>query len=330
MGPLRLRGTEGVIDNSLEGTIMTKNAIENMQPGQVSRRNFLKLSGLTALSVGGMTFLAGCGPAAQSDEPAEGSASGSDSTAGSDTLGDGKTLRVGMEAAYAPYNWQVSEESDYTIPIENVKGAYADGYDVQVAKLIAEGLGMEAVAVKLDFSALIDSLNNGQIDIVCAGMSVTPEREESADFSDSYIDDDISLVTKKDSAYARATTFAELSGASVLGQAATMYDDVIEQIPDINHMTPVETVPMVVENLSSGTCDVITYSTLSVPKLLEAYPDFVELEMTDKFEGSEMPDNAAIAKGNDAIMDKINEIIGGISEDDRQEMWNECMDRQPA
>ena len=311
---------------------MTKNSFASAQPGQCSRRDFLKLSGLTAFSVGGMMFLTGCGPAAQDSGDDADAGSATDDTAAGDnaTLGDGTTLRVGMEAAYAPYNWQVSEASDYTIPIDNVDGAYADGYDVQVAKIIADSLGLEPVAVKLDFAALIDSLNNGQIDIVCAGMSVTPEREDSADFSDSYVDDDIVMITKKDSAYAGATTFAELAGASIMGQAATMYDDVIEQIPDVNHMTPGETVPAVVESLASGTSDIITYSMLSVPKLIETYPDFVELEMTDKFEGSVMPDNAAIAKGQDAILEQINEIIATISDEDRQTMWNECMDRQPA
>ena len=189
---------------------------------------------------------------------------------------------------------------------------------------------MEAVAVKLDFAALIDSLNNGQIDIVCAGMSVDPERAQSADFSDSYIDDDIVMITTRDSAYAGATTFADLAGASILGQAATMYDTVIDQIPDVNHMTPAETVPLVVQGLTNGTCDIITYSMLSVPKLLETYPDFVELQMDDKFEGSVMPDNAAIAKGQDAVLEQINEIIATIPEDERQQMWNDCMDRQPA
>ncbi len=298
---------------------------------RVSRRDFLKLSSLVA-GMGGVMVLSGCGPAAQdsttdtTDEPADDAADTTEAA----TLGDGKTLRVGMEAAYAPYNWQVSEESEFTIPIENVSGAYADGYDVQVAKRIAEALGMEPVAVKLDFTGLIDALNNGQIDIVCAGMSVDPERSQSADFSDSYIDDDIVMITKKDSAYAGATTFADLAGASIMGQAATMYDDVIEQIPDINHMTPGETVPVVVESLASGTSDVITYSMLSVPKLLETYPDFVELEMTDKFEGSVMPDNAAIAKGQEAVLEQINEVINAIPEDERQQMWNDCMDRQPA
>lgn len=298
----------------------------SVQPVMRSRREFIKLSGMTALSVGGMMFLAGCGPAPQD--------AGEDSSASTDAsgvqLGDGRTLRVGMEAAYAPYNWQVSEESEFTIPIENVSGAYADGYDVQVAKIIAAGLDMEPVAVKLEFGSLIDALNNGQIDIVCAGMSVTPEREAAAAFSDSYVDDDIVMICKNDSAYAGATTFADLADASILGQAATMYDDVIAQVEAANHMTPVETVPMVVENLRNGTCDIITYSMLSAPKLLEVYPDLVVLDMEEAFTGSVMPDNAAVSKDNAAALDKINEIIAGIDDEERQDMWSACMDRQPA
>ncbi len=87
---------------------------------------------------------------------------------------------------------------------------------------------------------------------------------------------------------------------------------------------------MVVENLRNGTCDVITYSMLSAPKLLEVYPDLVVLDMDDAFEGSVMPDNAAVSKDNAAALDKINEIIAGIDDDQRQDMWSACMDRQPA
>ena len=58
---------------------------------------------------------------------------------------------------------------------------------------------------------------------------------------------------------------------------------------------------------------------LSAPKLLEVYPDLVVLDMEDAFEDSLMPDNAGVAKGNDAAL-----------EDERQQMWNDCMDRQPA
>lgn len=297
-----------------------------------SRRDFLKLSGLTALGVGGMTFLTACGPAAQdngSDSNSDSNAS--DNAASAETLGDGKTLRVGMEAAYAPYNWQATEASDTTIPIENVDGAYADGYDVQVAKKIAEGLGMEPVAVKMEFAALVDSLVNGQIDIICAGMSVTPERAESADFTDSYIDDEVIMVTKKDSAYADATSLADFAGATVLGQKDTFYDELIDEIPDVNHLTPVATVPLVVDGIMNGTCDAITFSSMSLPNLLQNYPDLKKVDLAEGqgFSDPSNPDNAAIAKGQEAVLAKLNEIIGNISQQDRLDMWQDCMDRQP-
>ena len=299
---------------------------------RVSRRDFLKLSSLVA-GMGGVMVLSGCGPAAQeptTDDASDAADDAADTAA--TTLGDGKTLRVGMEAAYAPYNWQATEESDTTIPIENVEGAFADGYDVQVAKRIAEELGMEPVAVKMDFGALVDSLNNGTIDIICAGMSVTPERAESADFTDSYIDDEVIIVVKKDSDYADATKLSDFSGASVLGQKDTFYDDLIEEIPDVNHMTPVATVPLVVDAIENGTCDAITFSSMSLPNLLENYPDLmkVELEEGEGFSDPSNPDNAAIAKGQDEMLDRLNEIIAGITEEERLEMWQDCMDRQPA
>ena len=68
------------------------------------------------------------------------------------------------ECAYAPNNWQESEATDSNVPVENVAGAYAEGYDVQIAKAIAEGLGKELVIVKLSWDGLIDALNHGQIE----------------------------------------------------------------------------------------------------------------------------------------------------------------------
>ena len=118
---------------------------------QLSRRGFLKVSGMTAITAAGLAFLTACGPAAQGTSDKSSSSSSKSDTG---VLGDGKTLRVGMEAAYAPYNWQTTQKSEYTIPIENVDGAYADGYDVQFAKVVGKALGMKPVAVKMSFSGL--------------------------------------------------------------------------------------------------------------------------------------------------------------------------------
>lgn len=296
---------------------------------QLSRRGFLKVSGMTAITAAGLTFLTACGPAAQGTSDKSSSSSSKSDTG---VLGDGKTLRVGMEAAYAPYNWQTTQESEYTIPIENVDGAYADGYDVQFAKVVGKALGMKPVAVKMSFSGLIDALNNGQIDVIIAGMSATKERKQSIDFSKPYFVGGFGLLVKKDSKYASAKSLEDFSGAAVLGQKDTLLDTVIDEIPNVNHLTPVATVPLVVDGLMNGTCDAITFSSLSLPRLLKDYPTLKKVDLADGegFTDASNPDNAAIAKGQDAVLAKINEVIDGISADERQSMWDDCMDRQPA
>ena len=94
------------------------------------------------------------------------------------------TLRVGMECAYAPFNWQQLEENEFTAPIADGFG-FADGYDVQIARRIAEALGMDLEVVKIDWNGLIPALGNagnpGIIDLIIAGMSPTDERRSSID-----------------------------------------------------------------------------------------------------------------------------------------------------
>lgn len=60
---------------------------------------------------------------------------------------------VGMEVAYAPYNWAEANANSYTVKVSN--GAYADGYDVQIAKAIAAGLGVELEIKAIEWDGLI-------------------------------------------------------------------------------------------------------------------------------------------------------------------------------
>ena len=57
-------------------------------------------------------------------------------------LEDG-VLTVGMECAYAPYNWQQPDDSNGAVPISNVPGSYANGYDVMMAKKLCEANGWQ-------------------------------------------------------------------------------------------------------------------------------------------------------------------------------------------
>ena len=104
---------------------------------------------------------------------------------------------VGMECAYAPYNWTTTTENADTVAIANNAGAFADGYDVQIAKLIAAEIGVELVIKAIEWDGLIPALEAGEIDMIIAGMSPTAEREEQVDFTDCYYNSNLVIIYKK-------------------------------------------------------------------------------------------------------------------------------------
>lgn len=147
------------------------------------KRNLL----LLLISLVTVFILTACG---SGDEKSKGDSEDSKST------GSKEVLRVGMETAYAPFNWSQKDDSNGAVPIKDSK-EYANGYDVQIAKRVAEGLGMELEIVKTDWDGLIPSLQSGAIDLVIAGMSPTPKRMEVIDFTDNYYTSDFVIVVKK-------------------------------------------------------------------------------------------------------------------------------------
>ena len=310
----------------MASNVSNTNQTSGLDASRLSRRGFLKLSGLGAAAVAGTSLLTACGPSTQT----AGSASGASSSASS-SFGDNGTMRGGMEVAYPPYNFQVSQESENTIPVQGQDGAYADGYDIVFAKKIGEALGLTPVAVKMDFSGLVEGLTSGTIDIICGGMTATDERRQSIDFSDPYWDGHYGLLVKKGSPLASATSFADFAGAAVLGQRDTLLDDVIDEIPNVNHLEPVDSVPAQLSAISNGACDAVTYDVENAKGLLASNPDLVQVE----FNGSpilfseDAPINAGIAKGQDDVLKKINDCINAVSQDDRQAYWDAVQQRLP-
>ena len=113
-------------------------------------------------------------------------------------------LTIAMECAYAPYNWAQSDDSNGAVPISNVPGSYANGYDVMMAKKICEANGWELEVVQSDWDSLVPGVQTGTFDAVIAGQSMTAERSEQVDFAGPYYYASIVCVTKTDSPYANA------------------------------------------------------------------------------------------------------------------------------
>ena len=95
-----------------------------------------------------MMLLAACG------------SSNTENTESSSSKGDDNTFTVGMEAGYAPFNWTQLDDSNGGVKIDG-NAEYAGGYDVEIAKKIAEGLGKELVIVKTEWDGLVPSLESG-------------------------------------------------------------------------------------------------------------------------------------------------------------------------
>ena len=99
---------------------------------------------------------------------------------------DKKTLKVAMECGYAPYNWTQPDDSNGAVQISG-SSDYAYGYDVMMAKKIADELGYDLEIVKLDWDSLVPAVQSGTVDCAIAGQSITSERLEMVDFTEPYM-----------------------------------------------------------------------------------------------------------------------------------------------
>ncbi len=107
------------------------------------------------------------------------------------------TLKVAMECAYAPFNWSQTTDANGAVPVANLENIYANGYDVQIAKFVANALGMELEIYSADWDSLVPGVQAGTYDAIIAGMSPTAEREEEIDFTSVYYTSNLVVIYKK-------------------------------------------------------------------------------------------------------------------------------------
>lgn len=161
-----------------------------------------RLFALTAAAVLAVSLTA-CGSKAEEPAAADTKAEAAEETASADTTGEKKVLKVAMECGYAPYNWTQPDDSNGAVPI-NDSSDYAYGYDVMMAKKIADELGYELQIVKLDWDSLVPAVQSGTVDCVIAGQSITSDRLEMVDFSTPYYYASVVSLVKADGPLADA------------------------------------------------------------------------------------------------------------------------------
>ena len=275
-----------------------------------------KLSLLIVLSLSVMMLLSGCGGASNNSE---------------DTKEPEKeTFKVGLEAGYAPFNWTQMDDSNGGVKMDG-NAEYAGGYDVEIAKKIAEGLGKELVIVKTEWDGLVPALTSGKIDAIVAGMSPTAERKKTIDFSDTYYKSDLVIVVKKGGKYEGASSIQDFKGAKVTAQLNTFHYSVIDQITGVAKQSAMDNFPAMRVALESGMIDGYVSERPEGVSAQTANQNFKMVEFTDGFVTSD--DDTAIAVGvakGSELTAKINEILAGISEEDQTGIMDTAIKNQPA
>ncbi|MDD7166506.1 MAG: ABC transporter substrate-binding protein/permease [Clostridia bacterium] len=137
----------------------------------------------------------------------------------------GGVLKVGMECAYEPYNWTQDDDRNGALPIKNLSGKYANGYDVQIAAMVAASMNMTIEIYQYEWESLIPAVQSGNLDAIVAGMSPTEERKKEVDFTTPYYRSTLVVVTREGSVIADAKSLEEIDkeGVKVAGQPGTFH-----------------------------------------------------------------------------------------------------------
>lgn len=239
-------------------------------------------------------------------------------------------LRVGMEAAYAPFNWTQEDDSNGAVPIEGTN-QFANGYDVQVAKKIAESMNKELLVVKTKWEGLVPALTSGKIDMIIAGMSPTEERKKEIAFSDSYYTSIPTLVVRSDSQFADATSLSDFAGAKITAQQGVYLYDLIDQIEGADKQTAMGDFSQIRQALEAGVIDAYVSERPEGRTAEAANKAFKMVELTDGFETN--AEDVTIAVGmrkDDTRITQVNEVLAAFSEADQIALMDNMIKNQPV
>lgn len=161
------------------------------------------------LMMGMLTVLSGCGGKESAKQPAA----------------TEKVMKVVTEAGFAPFEFKESDEFV--------------GFDIDIIKAIAEAEGYKVELAHMGFESLIPALQSDKADCAIAGMSITPDRQESVDFCTPYFDAGLIIAVSKDTE--GITTLDDLKGKKIAGQVGTIGADACNSVKEKDPKTQVRT-----------------------------------------------------------------------------------------
>lgn len=240
---------------------------------------------------------------------------------------------IGLEAAYAPFNWSTPALNEFSFPLAGQSGVYVDGYDVVMAKHLSDELGLDLVIKAVDWEGLIPALLSGEIDLIIAGMSPTAERAETVSFSDEYFRSEQVMVVLNNGSYANATSLNDFNGARVVSQLGTLQDDLVDQIIGVNHLDPLDTYGMLATAVSTHAADAFIAELPVAQSMVSSNSELKIIQFADGL-GFTVSDedvmvSVALRKEDVNLLTLVNEALSLVSFDQRNQIMADALLRQP-
>ena len=216
---------------------------------------------------------------------------------------------VGTSADYPPFEFHKMIDGKDEIV----------GFDIELAKYIAEQLGVELEIKDMDFDKLLGGLSTGMLDIVIAGMNPTPEREKEANFTDIYYEATHAVLIHKDDAD-KISTIEDLNGKKIGVQIGTTQEEMTKTTIENAEVLSLNSNPDIIMNLKTRKIDCAIMEEQVAEAFAKENDDLMVVEGITLDVGSEGI-AIAVKKGNDELTEKLNEIIADAKAKGLLEKW---------
>ena len=222
------------------------------------------------------------------------------------TVNAGK-LTVATSPDFAPYEF-------YHINADGTPEL--SGFDVALAKRIAEDLGLEVQFVPMDFDGILMELQSGNVDLGISGFSPSPERADTFDFSDLYYKGGQSFVIRK-ADHDKYKDYAAFDKLPVGAQNGSIQMDLAKENTPNANIIGLAKVTDIVSELVSGKLEGGFIETAVAEQYIKNYPELeIAWDVPYDTEGSAI----ALKKGSD-LLPAVNAVINNALSDGSMDQY---------
>lgn len=222
-------------------------------------------------------------------------------------------LVVGAEVSFAPFEFYLTGEDGKE---------YEAGFEMDLARQIAEDLGVELEIADQQFNGLITALQVGEVDLVISGMTATEERRNAVDFSDTYYVGEQPFVVRE-ADVEKYKTYDDIKGKMVGAQLGTIQQTILEtQFPECESLL-LPKVPTLLMELLNGNIEGVICSRIVATSYMNIYDGlaFAEIPVDSNKNGV----GVAVAKGDDnaTLLAAVNATVERVVADGTYDAWVE-------